>query len=151
MFEKIKILLLSSPVQQLKDVRVVGFLVFGVMVLLVSWSGVTVIETNYELQKQVSRLEQENEVAELQNNNLKLQNKYYETDQYEDLTARKQFGKGLPGEKVVLVPKQVALARTKDLSQPLTPEKVKTKSSKPDYQRNLEAWRNFFLHRPQID
>src|SRR5690242_16883915 len=112
MFEKIKNYPLRPLVRQLKDVRVVGFLVFGVLVLLVSWSGVKVIETNYELQKQVSRVQQENQVAELENNNLKLQNQYYNTDEYLELTARRQFGKGAPGEKLLIVPQEVALAHT---------------------------------------
>jgi cell division protein FtsB len=150
MLEKIK----NSPIWpvllQFRDVRFVGFVVFGVLVLLVSWSGVQVIETNFELEKQVSRLQQENQVAQLQNNNLKLQNKYFETAQYKELVARQQFNRGLPGEKLLLVPKSVALAHTKDLSQPVA-QKAAPKSSKPTYQRNLEAWRNFFTHRPMTN
>ena len=150
MFDKIKNYPIQPYIHQLRDVRVVGFLIFGILVLLVSWSGVRVIETNYELEKQVSRLQQENQVAELANNNLKLQNKYYETAQYRELVARKQFGKALAGEKVLLVPKSVALAHTKDLSHPAT-KKTAPQTSKPSYQRNLEAWRRFFTHQPNSD
>lgn len=147
--EKIKNILAIPFMQQLKDVRFVGFLVFGVLVLLVSWSGVRVIETNFELEKQMSRLQQEIQVAELENNNTKLQNQYLETEQYLELVARKQFNKALPGEKVLLVPKSVALANSVEPTQTQI-EEATPKTSKPTYQRNLEAWRNFFMRRPVV-
>jgi cell division protein FtsB len=146
MIEKIKNLLAKPVIQQFKDIRVVGFAVFGIIVLLVTWSGVGVIETNYELQKKVSKVQQENQVAELANNNLRLQNQYYGTDQYLELQARKQFGKGLPGEKLILVPKSVALAHTIDAAQAPAVGAQRPKTRKPAYQRNFESWRNFFTH-----
>ena len=60
--------------RSLQDVRVVGQLLFVVIVLLISWSGVKAIQTNYGLQKQISTLAQQTEVQRLKNNNLKLQN-----------------------------------------------------------------------------
>src|SRR6185312_1894077 len=88
---------------QLNDVRAVGLLIFLVVVLLISWSGAKVIQTNYTLQKQISTLRQENQVQELQNNNLKLQNDYFNTDQYLELSARQNFGLGRAGETEVLI------------------------------------------------
>ena len=148
MQEKIQKSLKHPIIQQLKDVRVLGFIVFGVLVLLVSWSGVNIIQTNYGLQKQISKLEQQNEIQKLENNNLKLTNEYYNTDTYLDLTARRQFGKAAPGEKVLLMPKSVALAHTvadnvKKVKAPVV--------EKPLYQRNFEAWVNFFLHRTTVE
>ena len=132
---------------QAKDIRVIGFVAFAVLVLLVTWSTVTVIETNYDLQKKVSTLEQQNQVSQLENNNLKLENQYYNTDQYLELTARRQFGKAAPGEKLLIVPKNVALAHTVDL--PKAADKTKQPSDKPFYQQNFEAWLDFFFHRQQ--
>jgi cell division protein FtsB len=147
--EKIKTYQHHPYIQQFKDVRVIGFAVFGVLVLLVSWSGVRVIETNYELQKQVAEIQQENQVAELENNNLRLQNEYYNTDQYLELQARKQFGKGLPGETLLLVPKSVALAHTVEPAKEDDKQAAKSSPNKPLYQRNFEAWREFFTHKDQ--
>src|SRR3989344_5022829 len=115
MFKKIKNYQKSAVWRNLRDVRFLGFMIFGVMVLLASWSGVTVIETNYELQKQIARLDQQNQVHQLTNTNLKLQNEYYNTDTFLELTARKQLGKGAPGQKLILVPKSVALTYAKEL------------------------------------
>lgn len=144
--EKIKTVIKHPTVRQLQDVRLLGFIVFGVVALLVTWNGIGVIETNYKLQKQVSQLEQENSTQELANDNLKLQNQYYKTDEYLELAARRQFGKAEPGETVLIVPKSVAMAHI-----PKQPPKESTKKTpaleKPFYQRNFEAWMDFFFHR----
>ncbi len=133
----------------LRDVRNVGVLVFVVIVLLISWSGVKAIQTNYGLQKQISQLQQENEVAKLQNSNLELQNQYYDTDQYLELTARANLGLGLPGETELLVPKSVALAHT--VKEPSDESSKAGVPKQPFWQRNFEAWMDFFLHRGTAD
>lgn len=147
MFEKIKIAYKHPYTQQLKDTRVLGLLAFGIIVLLVSWSGISVIETNYALQQQIARLEQQNKVQELENNNQKLRNQYYTTDQYLELQARRQFGKAAPGETLLLVPKNVALAHTTDIKEPPAKEQESAAPHKPTYQQNFEAWIRFFFHR----
>ena len=151
MIDKIKTYYNHSLIQQFRDIRFTGFVVFGVLVLLVSWSGVSVIESNYTLQKQVSKLEQENRVSELENNNLKLQNEYYNSDQYLELAARKQFSKGQPGEKLLLVPKSVALKYTVDIPQATKEATTTPVIEKPWAQRNFDSWIDFFLHRGSID
>lgn len=147
MLEKIKQYKNHPYVQQFRDVRAVGLAVFGVIVLLISWSGVKAIQTNYDLQKQISQLTQENQVQQLKNNNLQLQNEYYNTNQYLELTARQNFGLGRLGETELLVPKSVALAHTVNLGSGQNQSQASSKQ--PFYQRNFEAWMNFFLHRPQ--
>lgn len=133
----------------LKDLRVVGLMVFLVIVLLVSWSGVKAIETNYGLQKEISKLEQENAVKKLTNQNLKLQNDYYKTPQYLELAARKDFGLAAAGETVLIVPKQVALAHTVDLPKATVAGQSAKEddANKPTYVRNFNAWMDFLLHR----
>lgn len=146
--DKIKTIIKHPYVQQMRDVRFVGFCVFGVMVLLVAWSGVGVIQTNYDLQRQISALQQQNAVNELENKNLALSNQYFNTNEYLELQARQQFGKAAPGETELLVPKGVAMAHTVDLSgSTKAPTKV---VEKPFYQQNFEAWMDFiFRHQRQ--
>lgn len=147
MFTKIKKIIKNPFWHQFRDVRFLGFVVFAILVLLASWSGVKVIEANYELQKQTAQLDQKNQVQELINANLKLQNEFYNTDTYLELSARKQFGKGAPGEKLILVPKSVALAHAKELPAQTT-VKTQTKSdTRPSAQKNFEAWMDFFFRR----
>ena len=145
MINKIKTIIKHPYFQQFRDVRAVGLLAFGVIVILVSWSGVKAIQTNYELQKQISALEQKSEVQKLENSNLALKNEYLKTDQYLELSARRQFGKAAPGETVVLVPKSVALAHTVDID--TKNGKKEAATHKPAYQKNFEAWVSFFLNR----
>lgn len=132
---------------KLNDVRFIGQMLFLVIVLLISWSGVKVIQTNYGLQKQITALKQQNELQELQNKNLALQNQYYNSNQYLELSARQNFGLGAPGEKEIIVPAQVALSYTVNLpSQTSSADAAKAKQ--PVYQRDFESWVDFFLHRP---
>jgi cell division protein FtsB len=132
---------------RLNDVRFVGQLLFLVIVLLISWSGVKVIQTNYGLQKQITVLKQQNELQKLQNENLALQNQYYNSNQYLELSARQNFGLAAPGEKEIIVPQQVALSYTVNLPSPASTN-ISPKAKQPIYQSNFESWVNFFLHRP---
>ncbi len=148
MLEKIKTLQKSSIVEALSDVRNVGLLVFAVVALLVTWSGIKVVQTNYDLQKQISAMQQENDVKRLANSNLMLSNQFLETDQYLELAARKQFNKSLPGEKLLIVPKSIALAHTVDTVIPETEDtNITAEEAGPWYERNFNAWIEFIFRK----
>jgi cell division protein FtsB len=134
-------------IEQLRDVRVVGLIMFLVVLLLISYSGVKVIETNYTLQRQISELDQKKQLQELTNTNLKLTNDYYNTNQYLELMARQNFGKAAPGETVIVVPKSVALAHTIDKPNTDASTTKETDAKQPTYQRNFQAWIDFLFHR----
>lgn len=134
-------------IKELHDVRVLGVHIFVIVALLVTWSGVGVIQANYQLQKDISRLRQETELQKLQNDTLRLRNQYYDTDQYLELTARRQFGLAAPGETLLLVPESVALTHSVDLSAGAQPVAEKTRPEKPAYQQNFEAWMQFLFRR----
>ena len=144
MQEKLTRILKHPRTKDLSDTRVLGLLAFGFIAILVTWSGVKSIQTNYDLQKQISKLSQENSVQKLTNSNLQLRTQYLKTDEYLELAARRQFGKAAPGETVYIVPKKVALARTVAVAKHKDPKKV-IEDNKPSYQKNLEAWQNFFF------
>jgi len=153
MFDKTKILNMLDPyiafgrayILSLRDVRNVGLLVFTVIVLLISWSGVKSIQTNYGLQKQISRLTQQNQVSSLENSNLALQNNYLKSAQYLEITARQNLGISAPGETEVLVPNDVALKHTVNPPGASAVESDVPKQSA--WQQNFQAWIDFFLHR----
>jgi cell division protein FtsB len=132
-------------IKRLNDVRVAGQLLFLLIVLMISWSGVKTIQTNYSLQKQIAALKQQNDLQKLQNSNLKLQNQYYKTDQYLELSARQNFGLAKPGEKEVVVPQKVILAYTVDVPDPS--KSTNSNLNQTFYERNFQSWINFFLHR----
>lgn len=129
---------------RLRDVRFAGQLLFLVVVLLVSWSGIKAIDANYTLQKQIAALQQQNDVQQLENTNLALQNDYYNSNQYLELSARQNFGLAAPGEKELVVPEPIALSYT--VPEP-KPETTRPADKSSPYTRNIQAWINFFLHR----
>jgi cell division protein FtsB len=129
----------------LRDVRNVGVLVFTVILLLITWSGIKAIQTNYGLQKQIAQLQQENDVQQLENGNLAFQNQYFATNQYKEITARQNLGLGAAGETELLVSKAVALQHT--VRMPGTATAKTTVPDQPFWQKNFRAWIDFFLHR----
>lgn len=145
--ENIKKFKKSAKIEQLTDVRTLGLIVFGVISLLVTWSGIKVVQTNYNLQKEISTMQQENDLRRLENSNIALQNQYLQTDQYLELTARKQFNKALPGEKLLIVPKSVALSHTIELPEESKEETPIVEESGPWYERNFNAWMEFVFRR----
>src|SRR5438876_46280 len=124
-------------ITRLGDVRFAGQVVFVIIVLLVSWSGIKSIQTNYQLQKQISGLRQKTAVQKLENNNLALQNNYFKSGQYLELSARQNFGLAQQGEKEIVVPQNVALAYTVDL--PTDTQNQKASDQQPGYQKHFQA------------
>ena len=144
MLKGIRNFLKSNRRRQLTDPRNVGLYIFTLVVLAITWSGVKTVQNNYQLQKQISTLQQQNTVTQLQNEDANLQNQYYQTNQYLELAARQDFGLAAPGESILLVPKAVAL---KYVNQSLLPTAQTTQQSSttPKYIKNLEDWRDFLL------
>ncbi len=150
MLEKIKTYLHKSSIKSLSDVRTLGMLAFGFISLLVTWSSIRVVQSNYDLQKQISKLQQQNDVQELANTNQKLRNEYFKTDAYLELAARRHFNKALPGEKLVIVPKDVALKHSVEVQKVDTASTAvadTVKASGSSFQRNFNAWLDFLFHR----
>lgn len=132
-------------IQRFSDVRFAGQVIFVIIVLLISWSGAKAIQSNYGLQKQVTAINQQNSIQQLENTNLALQNKYYNSNQYLELSARQNFGLASPGEKELLVPQSVALAYAPNPA--ISSAVASSTISSPHSQNNFEAWVSFFLHR----
>ena len=146
MFNKINSYYQRIPWRSLRDPKNVGLIIFLIIVLLISWSGVKALQTNYSLQKQISLLKQQNDVQQLQNINQQLQNQYYGTNQYLNVTARQEFGLGQLGETELIIPKTVALAHLAPITTTATIDKT-TNSNQTSYQKNFQAWIDFILHR----
>jgi cell division protein FtsB len=134
---------LDSYLERATDIKFIGQICFVIIVLLISWSGVKSIQSNYSLQKQITSLNQQNDLQKLQNDNLQLQNNYYNSNQYLELSARENFGLAAPGETEIIVPEQAAMAQT------ITPTNFNsvTKIYTSKAQNNLSSWVSFFLHR----
>jgi cell division protein FtsB len=139
---------IKNFVNQFRDIRNVVLYVFAVIVLAITWSGIKTVQTNYELQKKISVLKQQNDVLKLENQNAALQNRYYQTDQYLDLAARQNLGLAAPGEKVLLVPRSVALKYTDPaLIMNVSQSGNNASDNRSRYVKNMENWRDFLLGR----
>lgn len=133
---------------QLDDPRTWAMMVFAVLAAMVTWNGAASIQQNFALQKKVVTLQEQNKVQKLQNETQKLRNEYYKTDEYKELSARRLFGKAAPGERVYIVPKEVALSKVG----PSEVAKVEARIQEnpvqlPKYQQNVQDWLDFFFHR----
>ena len=127
----------------LYDVRLLVLALVGFIALSVFWNGAKIVQQNFVLTQKVAQINKENEILELENRNKELQNEYLATDEFAELTARRVFGKASPGEKVYIVPKDVALASLSE--QPKPTEEQTQESDKPQYQQNLDAWLNIYF------
>jgi len=129
----------------LRDVRFIGLMVFLFIMLLVTWSGIKSVQTNYELQKQITYLQQQNDLQKLKNDNLRLKNSYYSTNQYVELSGRQNFGLQASGETEVIIPKSVALRQLITLSDDQNSQI--SIGSQSAWQKHFEEWMNFFMNR----
>jgi cell division protein FtsL len=136
--------------RRFNDVHFAGQVLFVVIVLLVSWSGIKTIQTNYGLQKQIAELNQQNSLHKLENSNLALQNEYFKSRQYLELAARQNFGLAMPGEKEVIVPPSVALKYTADLPEEKQLQ-YETEHKPNAIEKRFTKWIDFFLHRSKAD
>lgn len=148
MLTKIRGIWNHKRTKQFTDVRNIGLYIFALIVLAIAWSAAKTVQSNYELQKEISALRQQNEVLKLYNQNTTLKNKYLQTDQFLELSARQNFGLAAPGEKVLLVPASVAAKYIDKSLMPKTEEStLATSDNRSEYIKNLESWRDFLLGR----
>jgi cell division protein FtsB len=128
----------------LYDFRLVVLVVIGLISLSVFWNGAKIIQRNYELTQKVAEITKENEILELENRNKELQNQYLATDEFAELTARRIFGKASPGERVYIVPEEVAIA---SLESPTSEDSSTENIEDGDSRSNFEAWMNIYFGR----
>lgn len=150
MLENIKNYFTSAKIKQITDVRNIGLYVFVLVVVAITWSGVNTVQDNYDLQKRVAELKQENSVIALQNANKSLENQFLGTNQYLELAARQSLGLAAPGEKVITIPKSVALryAGVSDNGGEATTTKVASRiDTRSKFIKNMQDWRDFLLGR----
>ena len=135
MQEIIKKHLTIEKVRTQVTVHNIGMLAIVVVALSVSWTSTKIIQRNYGLLKEISVLEQKVKLDELAVENQKLMNEYYKTDAYLEIAARKQFNKALPGEKLMLVPKALAIQKVSDL--------IPSQVTGPEQKEGLRKWQQW--------
>ncbi len=111
-------------------------LIIGAIVALGwAWSTINVMTKNYNLERQVQEAELDNQIMELQNENFKLEQAYYQTNEYLELQARKLLNKAVVGEHMVILPQATSDTTGKN-------SKIKTIEKS-----NFEQWVDFLFGR----
>lgn len=79
-------------------------LIAAIVTLSWVWGTVEAIQKNFVLQQQVDGLAQQVAFQELENQTLEFQKKYYQTDEFLELSARERLNLAAPDEKVLILP-----------------------------------------------
>lgn len=142
MKENIKKHLETEKLRQFVSLHNLGMLIVVIVALSVSWTSTKIIQRNYNLLKKITILEQQVMIDEASVANQKLMNDYYKTDTYLEIAARKQFNKALPGEKLMLIPKSLALQKVPSLTSALEERELATVKL-----QNWQKWIRFLTGR----
>jgi cell division protein FtsB len=105
------------------------------------WGSLGVLQRNYTLQKQVDDKQQQLLVAQLDTETAQLQQRYYQTPEYQELAARQDFGLANPGESVLILPPNSQAAINAD--QAATTSESASSVGPPV--GNFEQWMNFLF------
>jgi hypothetical protein len=123
--------------KQLTRIDVLASIVISATILAVTWNTSNVILQNYQLDKRVREAQQKLDVAQLELDTQRLSNEYFKTDYFLDIATRKQLGKGVNGERLVIVPRSSALKEI-----PSSSVEVK-ESTAVDERSNIQKWLDF--------
>jgi cell division protein FtsB len=100
-----------------------------------AWSTINVLAKNYDLERQVEQARLDTDIMRLQNENLSLEQAYFQTSEYLELSARKLLNKSQPGEHLVILP------RVEDRTPAVTTATAVVEKS------NFEQWVDFLFGR----
>ena len=101
----------------------------GLLGLYLAFSLFGTIRRNYQLQREIAQIEENNKQLEQSNLELQYQIAYFQTELYKDKAARAKLGLQAPGESVIILPKKEET-------------KVATKNNKPQ-RSNFAQWIDF--------
>lgn len=124
------------------------YMTFNNLVILVAfliaagwvWGSLQVMQRNYNLQREVDFKQRQLQLTELQKESLELQNRYFATDEYKELALRDSLGLVMPGEKVLILPKNSDAAKDEDKK-----TSASTATNTEQQASNLEQWLNFLF------
>ena len=105
-----------------------------------AWGSIGMMQRNFALQKEVDGKKRDALLAELEVQNLQFEQKYYQSQEYQELALRQRTGLVKPGEKVLFLPpnsEQAANADT-NLQQQSAPQPRQEAG-------NTRQWMNFLF------
>jgi len=103
------------------------------------WGSLNVMQRNYTLQKELDDKSRQLLVAQLDTENAKLEQRYYQTDEYKELAVRQRLGLVAPGESVLILPPNSETAKNADKTNSVVSSAQETSIS------NFRQWINFLF------
>jgi hypothetical protein len=104
-----------------------------------TWGSVSMMQRNFELQKEVDGKAQQLKLVDLQTQNLAYEQRYYKSAEYQELAVRARLGLARPGEKAIILPPNSEEAKNADAL--LTKRTVRPIESTD----NIQQWMNFLF------
>ncbi len=119
-----------------------NMLVIVALVIAASWvwGSLTVMQRNYDLQRELDQERQQLTLVQLQVANEQLQQNYYNSSEYQELSAREDLGLAQPGESLLVLPPNSQAAINADKT---TTTAVSAPPS--EHSNSLELWFNFLF------
>ena len=103
------------------------------------WGSLGVMQRNYTLQKELDDKNRQLILAQLDTDRAKLQQRYFQTNEYQELAVRERLGLVTPGESVLILPANSQVAINADKANPIAPSAPLAPVS------NFQQWMNFLL------
>jgi type II secretory pathway component HofQ len=104
-----------------------------------AWGSIGMMQRNYGLQKELDTKSRQEKLAELETQALAYEQKYYQSNEFKEISARQYLGLAAPGEKVLILPPNTAAAKNATTA---TPEAAPKSQQAPS---NIEQWTNFLF------
>lgn len=108
--------------------------------LMWTWGSISAMTRNWTLSQELIEREREKALLELEVETLELENDYYRSDEYKELSARKYQNKKLPGETMIYLPSNSDAAKSKHNNDATSDSAVDT----PQLD-NFEQWMAFLF------
>ena len=108
-----------------------------------AWGSIGMMERNYQLQKDIDEKRRQQQLTQLQVETLAYQQRYYQSDEYKELSVRDHLGLARPGEKVLVLPPNSPVAKNADKK---AQSERAVATARPS---NFAQWMNFLFGRSQ--
>lgn len=115
------------------NIATAGAIILG---LVFTYNAVTATTRNWQLEQKLKERSLESAKLQIEVDTLTLEKQYYNTDEYQEIMARKKQNKMLEGETMVILPNNTEKAKTK----------YSDIDNKTDQKRsNFEEWLDFLF------
>lgn len=139
---------LKQKARRLKYKITHGLTVNRVLVLLfvaccLAWTygAIVSLSRNWQLEQRIINKRREVKLLELEVDTLELENQYYASEEYQEISAREKENKILPGEFLVYLPKNSDAAKNKHAAT----DQVAAAASETKQPSNFRQWLSFLL------